>query len=357
MDDYHIEEGAFSPQSPQFMQNVKGGGRHVSKTETVNLVAPAFVKDAQGSTLVIDLQFGPILSQSGGEIGSFWGLPRNRQYFSSAVEAVTEADGSAAFSVRDSNVDLEKLFESTGSARYVAKITDGAGNELYGWIGGVAVASGLYTFDIYNGVGLGTQNWFQGGATNFDFAANGIKIVEIYRYTSSIVFGTADTFLEEKPYRAPLNQNQVGQTEFNFLKSLSDGEYGVDYKNGKILVRKGDADNTEAITYKTYVSGDCSEYSTDGPTSGKKVITTAGSPEALVDDPTPCAYVDVQAYFGNAGNIALGDSSVDASATLNTGTGVILQPGGSYTIHVDDLSKVFLDVLNNGDGVRFNYYL
>lgn len=91
-------------------------------------------------------------------------------------------------------------------------------------------------------------------------------------------------------------------------------------------------------------------------TSGSKVVATAGSPETLVGSSTPCKRVDVTAYIGNAGNVAIGGSSVDASPTLGTGNGVILEAGDSYTMYIEDVQKVYLDVLNNGDGVRFNYF-
>lgn len=248
--EYQLGSGEFTPQSPQFVQDVKKGIATESVTETVNIAAAANIKDAAGSTVVVDLTRGPILEKSGGKIGSFWGLLKNLQY-SEVVQGVVETNGSAAFSVYDLNTDLEKIFEGVTEARYIAKLTDGAGNILYGWIGGVAVTSNVYTFSVFSGVALGSQNWFQGGSTAFDHAGKGSR-VDIYKYSTSLTFGSSDTFTEEMPYHSPADPKKAGETEFRFLKSLSNGQYGIDYENQRFLGRKANADDTEAFTYKTY---------------------------------------------------------------------------------------------------------
>lgn len=242
--------GEFTPQAPQFVQDVKGGVSTETVTEIINIGATGNVKDAAGSTVVIDLERGPILEKTGGRIGSFWGSPHNLQY-AKEVQSVVETDGSAAFAVYDSLRDLEKLFESASSARYIAKLIDGANNEIYGWIGGVSVSGDVYTFQIFNGVALGTQNWFQGGSTAFNRTAKGAR-VEIYKYSTSVTFGSSDTFTEEVPYHAPDNPRNAGETEARFLFSLTNGQFGFDYKNHRFLARKANADDTETLSYKTF---------------------------------------------------------------------------------------------------------
>lgn len=89
-------------------------------------------------------------------------------------------------------------------------------------------------------------------------------------------------------------------------------------------------------------------------TEGSKTVAIAGTPETLVAVSTTCKMVIVQAYLSNAGNIAFGGSNtVDASTT---GDGTLLEPGDSWPIFIDDAQKVWMDVLNNGDGARFNIF-
>lgn len=253
METYQLGSGEFTPRSPQFTQDVRQGTATESVSETVNIAAAGHIKDAAGSTGILEFSRTPILDKYGGQIGSFWGSPQNLQY-TAKVQGLTKTDGSADFAVHDPNTDLEKIFESVTSGRYVAKLTDGAGNVLYGWIGGVAVSSSVYTFSIFNGVGLGTQNWFQGDATSFALD-NGVT-VEIYRYSTSLTLGSSDTFTEEVPYHDPDDPRKIGQTEFRLLASLTNGQYAVNYKFGRVLVRKANADDTEVFTYRTYKDAD-----------------------------------------------------------------------------------------------------
>lgn len=98
------------------------------------------------------------------------------------------------------------------------------------------------------------------------------------------------------------------------------------------------------VTYeggnKTIVSG--------GPVNS----TTPNTAVPLTSNPTPCNHVTVAARPDNQGNIYIGGSGVDA----NSFVGIPLAPGGYYDLSIDDLSKVFFDVLNSGDGVSFNYF-
>lgn len=250
MEEYAMGTGHFTPQAPQLVQDVRQGCATESVSEVMQIAATGNIKDDVGSTVVIDLVQGPILEQYGGKIGSFWGSKHNMQY-TKKVQAVVETDGAAAFDVSDTEADLEKIFEGVTLARYIAKLTDGNNSVLYGWIAGVSVVGGVYTFVVNDGVTLGTQNWFQQDATAFDHEQYGSK-VEIYKYATSVTLGSADTFTEEKAFSPPANPFDAGKTEFAFLRSLEDGQYGIDYKNNRFLGRKANADDTEAITYKTF---------------------------------------------------------------------------------------------------------
>lgn len=86
--------------------------------------------------------------------------------------------------------------------------------------------------------------------------------------------------------------------------------------------------------------------------NGVKVVTTAGTDVVLAAS-TACKMVFIQAQTDNTSAIAVGATGVDA--TLATGTGIILYPGESITLAVDNLADVFIDSLVNGEGVRFTY--
>lgn len=90
-----------------------------------------------------------------------------------------------------------------------------------------------------------------------------------------------------------------------------------------------------------------------GYTSGSKTVAVVGTPEALAAS-TAITKVDVTALSSNTDTIVVGDATVDA--TLVSRTGTPLEPGDTVTITIDDLAKVFVDVLVAGEGVSFNYY-
>lgn len=117
-----------------------------------------------------------------------------------------------------------------------------------------------------------------------------------------------------------------------------------------------DNDNLK-VTLATALSSDTDSItSVEQPAAslghGIKNVTTAGTDVALATS-TACKYVIVQARYENTSTIAVGGPGVDATAT--TGTGIILEPGDSVTLDVDNLADVYIDSLVNGEGVRFTY--
>jgi len=85
---------------------------------------------------------------------------------------------------------------------------------------------------------------------------------------------------------------------------------------------------------------------------GVKVVTTAGAHVVLAAS-TAAKIVIIQAQTDNTGLIAVGATGVDA--TEATGTGVILYPGDTVTLPVDNLADVYIDATVNLEGVRFTY--
>ncbi len=86
---------------------------------------------------------------------------------------------------------------------------------------------------------------------------------------------------------------------------------------------------------------------------GVKTVTTAGTDVALAAS-TACKKVDIQAQTDNTSLIAVGGSGVDA--TIATGTGIVLNPGETYCLEIDNLADIYIDSLVSGEGVRFTYY-
>lgn len=86
--------------------------------------------------------------------------------------------------------------------------------------------------------------------------------------------------------------------------------------------------------------------------NGRKVVTTAGTAVTLAAS-TVIKEVTITAEISNTSTVVVGGSGVIAS--LATRQGTPLEAGDSATISIDDLSKVYIDALVNGEGVTFTY--
>lgn len=327
--------GLFTPNYRQMVDDLSPK-TPISYSETLAIATTANIKDGAGSTGIISLMAKKILNLEGSQVGSFWGRPENMQY-EKQLQALVETNGSATFTVSDPSVDLEKIFESVTKARYVAKARDNQGKTLYGWIGGVAKSGNAYTFDIFSGPALGTQNWFQGDATTF---SSQLATVQIYKYTSSLSFGSADTFTEEVPLN-PID----GMTEFSLLNSLSDGQYAVDYDTGILYFRKKNADDTETVSYKTYAVYPfitSSEVDTVPGASSlvrtpkTSTVTIGAGATALNPTSLPVYSFTVQNPAGNA-EVYIGDS------TVTSVNGQTVYATGTYSDVNVDLNQIYVN--------------
>uniref|UniRef100_A0A6M3KPE3 Uncharacterized protein n=3 Tax=viral metagenome TaxID=1070528 RepID=A0A6M3KPE3_9ZZZZ len=236
-----------TPNTPWLVDNIYQGYSTETISETLNLVE--YEKDASGVTVVKELSSRRIFDRMGGKLGSYWGNEENTQYIADIQQNITGVvltDGSAAVAITDTSIDLEKIFESATKARYVLKLIDRAGKAYYGFIGGISASSNVYTISVYSEVGLSNQNWVKTWGTGI---ALPYAKVEIYEYSTSIEFGSSDTFTEELPY-------SEYSSDYNQLKSLTDGQYRIDYRRGRFLGRKANADDTEVITYIGLKSGE-----------------------------------------------------------------------------------------------------
>lgn len=102
------------------------------------------------------------------------------------------------------------------------------------------------------------------------------------------------------------------------------------------------------------------------PTSGRQIVTTAGTEVQLVTASTLYSSVTICAETDNTGVITVGGNPV--VATQATRTGVPLNAGDCYTREVarfrngfatdnGDLSEIYIDSTVNGDGVTYEYFI
>ena len=119
---------------------------------------------------------------------------------------------------------------------------------------------------------------------------------------------------------------------------LVQGDDGSDRKNIHVDASTGDVYTTHGIT---------------GGADGIKVVTTAGTDVVLGGD-VACKKIDIQAQTDNTGVIAVGFTGVDA--TVATGTGIILYPGDTYSLEINNLNLIYIDSAEDGEGVRYTYF-
>jgi len=105
---------------------------------------------------------------------------------------------------------------------------------------------------------------------------------------------------------------------------------------------------TTASTIKVYSVGAATMV------SGRTVVPTAGTSVVLTAS-TTCFRVDLSADLGNANYVVVGDSNVVAATGSQIGLAVI---GGNSPISVlvDNLDKIYVDALTNGDAICYTYY-
>jgi hypothetical protein len=92
------------------------------------------------------------------------------------------------------------------------------------------------------------------------------------------------------------------------------------------------------------------DHSVSGIGSGRKLVTTAGTPVAISAAATAKgAYVS--ALDSNVGVVVFGDNAVVAAS--GTRRGAVLHPGDTVFVPCDDLSDIYIDAENSGEGVSF----
>jgi len=95
-------------------------------------------------------------------------------------------------------------------------------------------------------------------------------------------------------------------------------------------------------------------YTTHGVTGGADGVTTDDTNGTVLGGDVICQKIDIQAQTDNTGVIAVGFTGVDA--TIATGTGIILYPGDTYSLEINNLNLIYIESSVNGEGVRYTYF-
>ena len=86
----------------------------------------------------------------------------------------------------------------------------------------------------------------------------------------------------------------------------------------------------------------------------KLVVTTAGTRVQFAAN-QPCRQIVITALSGNTNAVVVG--GVTVVAALATRKGIPLSASQAITIGIDNLSKLYLDSITNGEGVSYSYLL
>ena len=86
---------------------------------------------------------------------------------------------------------------------------------------------------------------------------------------------------------------------------------------------------------------------------GRKVVTTNGTEVPLSTTSVRVRSLVVTAETDNTNPVTVGGSTVVGA--LATRRGTPLSAGQSISLDIDDLSKVYIDSITDGEGVTFTY--
>lgn len=87
---------------------------------------------------------------------------------------------------------------------------------------------------------------------------------------------------------------------------------------------------------------------------GRQTVTTAGTAVQLSATSTKCKKIVITAETDNTNPVVVGGSTVVAA--LATRRGQPLFPAQTGIFHVDNLNKLYIDAITNGEGVSYAYY-
>lgn len=85
--------------------------------------------------------------------------------------------------------------------------------------------------------------------------------------------------------------------------------------------------------------------------SGRQVVSTNGTRVQLSTTSTAVLSVAIQAETDNTNPVTVGGA--DVVGALATRKGIALSAGASISLDVNDLAKVYIDSITNGEGVTY----
>lgn len=98
--------------------------------------------------------------------------------------------------------------------------------------------------------------------------------------------------------------------------------------------------------------------------TNRRAVSAAGTPERIIEQAhsVPAMVISIRANTDNAGNIYIGNNSVNALDA--TGVSGILSPGETLYLDVShfadahiDLNEIWIDADNNGEGISYVAFL
>lgn len=329
---------AYSPQFPQpIADTTQSSDISAVSGETVTFLSSA----AAGSTGINALAKGPIMNVEGDRVGSYWDNRKDNLVYEATHEqgnfrTVVETALSAVVTIFDDGRNLEQLFETvTGSTlvkRFVIKVTDEANNKLYGWVTNIAVASNVYTIDVFDTrLAEAAQSWV-GTLAAFDNTA--LKKVEIFKYSSSLAWTTGTVLTEEVGYTY---QREHG-SDIDFISSLSNGQYAVDYMRGRLLFKKATTGTSDTLAYTSRGAS----VAASGPTIDSLTQVAINVPAGAVDTVLVSSAANKQIWVYGvvfvvdiAGTISIQDEdnvAITGVMPFGVNGGMTISPSGNFAI-------------------------
>lgn len=88
---------------------------------------------------------------------------------------------------------------------------------------------------------------------------------------------------------------------------------------------------------------------------GRQTVADNGTRVQLSTTSVPCMRVVIMAETDNTGYLVVGGSTVVAATATRRGTP--LSAGQSFQMDIDNLNKVYLDAVNDTEGVTYTYFI
>lgn len=226
-----------------------------------------FKTGAAGFRGIVRLAQNKVVNQVGDKVGSYFKQRQNLVVEGGAgggrVTALTETATAADITILDTVNNLEALFEVTsGNSAWILVATDPSGDELYGWIRGVAATGNSYVLNITNVPAGTTQSWV-GDLTAFDSSDVTKLNYQIYSFESSLAWVTGTILLKEVLFNPSKSDYE------NLLALTTNGDFSVDYLGGRVFYRKATTGTSDTVNY-SYRAGSAS-------LAGSVAVTNAGT--------------------------------------------------------------------------------